>query len=137
MTTNKEIFITREITFCAAHKLFNPAFSEEENEALFSPCHNDHGHNYTLTVMLKGTVSPETGMVMNFRDLDKLMREHVHDKLDHKHINNDIPEFKHMIATAENIAIVIWNWLTPHLADGLLYEIRLSETQKNTVIYRG
>jgi 6-pyruvoyltetrahydropterin/6-carboxytetrahydropterin synthase len=135
--TNKLIYITHSLTFCAAHKLYNPAWSDEKNAELFAPCHNDHGHNYTLMVTLRGPVNTDTGMLMNFKTLAHLMRIHVHDKLDHKHLNHDIPEFKKNIPTAENVAIVIWKWLSEVIPSGLLYEVRLHETEKNRVIYRG
>lgn len=131
------IYITHELSFCAAHKLYNPCWDAAKNEDMFSPCHNDHGHNYNVRVTLRGPINSDTGMLMNFKTLSKIMRHRVHDQLDHKHLNNDIDEFKTLMPTAENIAVVIWNWLLVDIPIDLLYEVKLRETEKNYVIYRG
>ena len=133
------IYLTRRIQFCAAHRLHNPALSEEENIEIFGKCNNfnGHGHNYTLAVTLRGKADPKTGMLINLTDLDDILRKHIHDKCDHYHFNKDIPEFDGIIPTIENILIVFWNILSEHLAPGMLYEIMLHENDNNYGIYRG
>jgi 6-pyruvoyltetrahydropterin/6-carboxytetrahydropterin synthase len=89
-----------------------------------------------LEVLVKGEIAQKTGLVMNLNDLKALIHQHVLDKVDHRHLNLDVAEFKTLNPTTENLVVVIWNWLAPHL-DGLLYEIRLHETEKNIAVYRG
>ncbi|HIE80842.1 MAG TPA: 6-carboxytetrahydropterin synthase, partial [Nitrospinaceae bacterium] len=101
------IYITRRLEFCASHRLFNPAFSDEKNAATFGLCNNPngHGHNYVLEVTVKGEVDPETGMVLDLKTLKKLINEEIVDKVDHKNLNVDVEFLKNVIPTAENIAI--------------------------------
>ena len=133
------VYLTRRETFCAAHRLDAKGLSLERNQALFGACHreNGHGHNYTVEVTLRGPVDPQTGIVFNLADLKKLLQEQIQDRLDHKNLNLDVPEFKDLNPSAENIAIVIWNSLVSHLPNGLLYEVKLYETENNSVVYRG
>ncbi len=130
--------LSRRETFSASHRLHSAQLSDEENRALFGKCNhaNGHGHNYTLEVLVKGEIAQKTGLVMNLNDLKALIHQHVLDKVDHRHLNLDVAEFKTLNPTTENLVVVIWNWLAPHL-DGLLYEIRLHETENNIAIYRG
>ena len=128
-------YITRKQSLCIAHKLYNPNFSHEKNLEIYDKCTNCHGHNFNLFVTVKSEIDPETGMVMNFKELKRIVREHVYDKMDHKYLNEDIAEFKTIMPTAENIAVVIWQWLLPELPN--LVEIRLEETDNNSTIYRG
>jgi 6-pyruvoyltetrahydropterin/6-carboxytetrahydropterin synthase len=124
--------------FSASHRLHSPHLSDEENRKVFGKCNydNGHGHNYTLEVLLRGTPDPKTGMVMNFFDLDRILEEKIMAKVDHRHFNFDVPEFKDLIPTVENIVQVIWQWLKPELGP-LLYELRLRETENESAIYRG
>lgn len=130
--------LSRRETFSASHRLHCNELSDEENKALFGKCNRDngHGHNYVLEVLIKGPINPKTGLVMNLADLKALIHTHVLDKLDHRHMNLDVAEFKALNPTTENVTKVIWGWLAPHL-DGLLYEVRLHETENNLAIYRG
>ena len=134
-----EVFLQRRVTFCSSHRLHNEALSEAENKQIFDKCNyiNGHGHNYVLYVTLKGAPDPVTGMVINIVDLKKMIDLAVFDKVDHKHLNLDVPEFKTVNPTVENMTIVFWDWLQEVLPHGLLYEVKLYETENNSAIYRG
>lgn len=134
--------ITRREEFAAAHRLFDPALSDEENDRLFGMCANrhGHGHNFELEVTVRGEVNPATGMVMNLLDLERILREKVLLPLDHKNLNEDVPFLRGLIPTAENLAIVIWERIVPELEghEGCrLHRIRLYESRNNLVDYRG
>jgi 6-pyruvoyltetrahydropterin/6-carboxytetrahydropterin synthase len=133
------IFITRRLEFCASHRLFNPSFSDEKNAATFGLCNNPngHGHNYVLEVTVKGEVNPETGMVLDLKALKKLINEKVIDLVDHKNLNVDVDFLQGVIPTAENIAIKFWERIKPHIENGELCEIKLYESERNFVVYRG
>ena len=130
--------LSRRETFSASHRLHSAELSDEENRTLFGKCNrpNGHGHNYVLNVLVKGDINTKTGLVMNLSDLQAIILQHVVDKVDHRHLNLDVPEFKTLNPTTENFSVVIWNWLKPHLGE-LLYEIRLHETENNIAIYNG
>jgi len=134
------IYITRKEHFNAAHKLFNPNWSEEQNEAVFGKCANKnwHGHNYELFVTVKGQINPETGFVVNLKELSTLIRRDVTDVLDHKNLNLDVAGMPVMPST-ENVAIFIWNILQGKIKDmgAALHCIKLYETESNYVEYFG
>lgn len=134
------IYITRKEHFNAAHKLFNPAWSEEKNNATFGKCANKnwHGHNYDLYVTVKGDINPDTGFVVNLKDLSTLIRTDVTEVLDHKNLNLDVKGMPIMPST-ENVAIFIWNILAPKIKemDAALHGIKLYETDSNYVEYFG
>lgn len=136
--TDGLVYITRRIVFAASHRLYNKALSEQENWDLFNKCSykNGHGHNYTLFVTLKGKPDPKTGMLMNVSILKKIIEEHVLEDFDHRHLNDDVDEFKELISSVENISIVVWNRLKPLLND-LLYEVKVEETENIFAVYRG
>lgn len=133
------IYITRKLEFCASHRLYNPSFSDEKNEATFGLCNNPngHGHNYVMEVTVRGDVDPETGMVLDLKALKKLVNEEIILKVDHKNLNVDVPFLKGIIPTAENLAIQFWEVLENRLESGELHEIKLFESERNFVIYRG
>ena len=134
------IEITRREEFCAAHRLFNPAWSAERNEAVYGLCANPHyhGHNYAVEVTLRGPVDPETGMVYDLAELKRLIRRQVVEPLDHRNLNEDAaPYLKGRVPTAENIAAAIWERLAEHLPPGLLRRVRLFENERNFVDYLG
>ena len=133
------VYITRKLDFCASHRLFNPEFTEEKNKAVFGLCNNPngHGHTYTLEVTIKGEVKPETGMVMDFKHLKELIKTEIILKVDHKNLNIDVPFLEGVISTVENMALAFWNILEPKIKNGVLYEIKLYESERNYVIYRG
>ena len=134
------IYITRKEHFNAAHKLYNESWSEEKNETIFGKCANKnwHGHNYDLYVTVKGNINPETGFVVNLKDLGSLIRTDVTDVLDHKNLNLDVKGMFAMPST-ENVAIFIWNILFPKIKEmgAELYGIKLFETESNFVEYFG
>lgn len=135
------IYITRKEHFNAAHKLFNPAFSDEKNLEIFGKCANPnwHGHNYYLYVTVKGEVSADTGYTVNLKELSSLIRLHITDKLDHKNLNLDVDFMKNRMPTTENVAIAIWEQLEEHVKQlgGMLHCIKLYETDNNYVEYFG
>ena len=133
------IYITRRLEFCASHRLYNPKFTDEENEATFGLCNNPngHGHNYTLDVTVAGEVAPETGMVLDLKTLKSLINKKIVDKVDHKNLNVDVDFMQGIIPTAENIAIKFWEILEANITNGKLHEVKLFESERNFVVYRG
>lgn len=133
------VYLKRRATFCASHRLDSPHLTKEENAAFYGKCNweNGHGHNYILYVTIRGEIDPKTGLVMNFVDLKRIVNEVIVDRLDHKHLNFDIPELKDIIPSAENLCVIFWNWLKPHFPEDALYEIFIQETENNEAFYRG
>ena len=133
------IFITRKHHFCASHRLYNPSFSDEKNEATFGLCNNPngHGHNYVQEVTLSGEIADDTGMVFDLKELKKLTQQEIIDKVDHKNLNVDVDFLTDIIPTAENLAIRFWKRLEPKITKGQLYEVKLYESERNFVVYRG
>tara|TARA_B100000482_G_C12607597_1_gene297707 strand:- start:2288 stop:2695 length:408 start_codon:yes stop_codon:yes gene_type:complete len=131
--------ISRKAHFNAAHKLYRPDWSDEKNESVFGKCANEnfHGHNYDLIVSLTGKVDPETGYVYDLGKLKDIIKQEVEDYLDHKNLNLDIPEFKNLNPTAENIAILIYDRLINHFKPDYKLKITLFETPRNFVEYSG
>lgn len=134
-----KVTVSRKAHFNAAHRLYNPDWSFEKNDEVFGKCNNPnyHGHNYQLTVSVKGTIDPETGYVIDIKVLKALIKEHVEDVFDHRNLNLDTEEFKNLNPTAENIAVVIWNKLRPHLKNELELKVLLHETERNFVEFEG
>ena len=134
-----KVTVSRKAHFNAAHRLYNPEWSFEKNEAVFGKCNNPnyHGHNYQLIVSVKGTIDPDTGYVIDMKDLKELIKEHVEDSFDHRNLNLDTEEFKTLNPTAENIAVVIWNRLRPHVKPTLELKVQLHETERNFVEFEG
>jgi 6-pyruvoyltetrahydropterin/6-carboxytetrahydropterin synthase len=134
------VYVTRIEHFNAAHRLFNPAWSREENEAVFGKCANEnwHGHNFDLHVTIKGNPHPDTGFVYDVKRLSLIVREYVTDKLDHKNLNVDVDFMAGKICSIENLVIAIWNQLTPHLPDEVqLHSLKLYETPRIFAEYFG
>ena len=133
------IYVTRRVEFSASHYYHNPELSPEENRRIFGKCNNPHGHghNYGLEVTVAGEVDPTTGMVMDLKDLKKLLEQEVLQLLDHRFLNQEVPVFAHNIPTTENIAVEIWKLLAPKLNLGKLHRIRLYETPDLFVDYYG
>jgi 6-pyruvoyltetrahydropterin/6-carboxytetrahydropterin synthase len=129
------IKVCRRETFCAAHQLVNRHWSAEKNKAVFGKCYhpNYHGHNYVLEAWLEGEINPETGYLYDLKSLKNLIKEEVLQPFDHKNFNLDIPEFKTLNPTAENIAIVIYQKLRCKIDRSINIRIRLYETLKNSV----
>lgn len=134
-----KVKVSRKANFNAAHRLHRPDWDEQKNQAVFGKCNNPryHGHNYDLIVSVAGEIDQETGFVMDLKVLKDLIKEHVEEALDHKNLNADVPEFKELNPTAENIAVVIWNKLRPHIDQANELEVVLYETPRNFVTYSG
>ena len=132
-----KVAVYRKEHFNAAHRLNNPAWDAATNSRVFGKCNlpNYHGHNYELIVKLKGEPEPETGFVMDLKLLSDLVRDKVLLKFDHKNLNLDTEEFRTLNPTAENIAIVIYNLLRPHIDAIIDLQVRLYETERNFVEY--
>ncbi|MFT3827279.1 MAG: 6-carboxytetrahydropterin synthase [Chitinophagaceae bacterium] len=134
------VYLTRVEHFNAAHKLYNPAWSKEQNEGVFGKCANEnwHGHNYELYVTIKGHPDPDTGFVFDVKQLSKIINEHVLEKLDHKNLNMDVPFMAGKLCSTENLAIAIWQQLLPHIPETVqLHCIKLYETPRIFVEYFG
>jgi 6-pyruvoyltetrahydropterin/6-carboxytetrahydropterin synthase len=133
------LYLTRKEHFNAAHKLYNPDWSKEKNEAVFGKCANEnwHGHNYELYVTVKGEIQPDTGYIIDARKLSDLIREKILDKVDHRNLNLDVDFMKGMICSTENFAKAIWDQLQPALTDVTLHSIKLCETERIYVEYFG
>ncbi|MCH2195396.1 6-carboxytetrahydropterin synthase [Kordia sp.] len=134
-----KVTVSRRAHFNAAHRLYRPDWDDVKNNEVFGKCNNPnyHGHNYELIVSVKGPIDPETGYVMDVKILKDLIRSEVEDAFDHKNLNLDVPEFKNLNPTAENIVVVIWNKLRKHISTTLELEVVLYETPRNFVKYTG
>lgn len=134
---NQKVAVVRREHFNAAHRLFRKDWSDEQNTSTFGKCSlpNFHGHNYELEAKVIGDVDAETGYVMDIKKLSDLIAEKVLEKFDHKNLNLDVEEFRTLNPTAENIAIVIYNILRPHIPEQNELFIRLFETPRNYVEY--
>lgn len=133
------VAVFRKEHFNAAHRLDNPALSAEDNQAIFGKCNypHFHGHNYELIVQVTGEIDPRTGYVMDMKVLKDLIWDKALHKFDHKNLNLDTEEFKELNPTAENIAVVIYNLLRPHIDESKDLKVRLYETERNYVEYPG
>ncbi|WP_378182537.1 6-pyruvoyl tetrahydropterin synthase family protein [Aquimarina sp. SS2-1] len=134
-SSERKVAIIRREHFNAAHRLHNPDWTEEKNNKVFGKCNNPnyHGHNYELEVKVIGLVQPETGYVIDTKILSDLIKNQITNRFDHKNLNLDVPEFKNLNPTAENIAIVIYDILREHLDQKLELKIKLYETPRNYV----
>jgi 6-pyruvoyltetrahydropterin/6-carboxytetrahydropterin synthase len=134
------VYLTRLEHFNAAHRLYNPGWSSERNEAVFGKCANAnwHGHNYELYVTIKGDPDPDTGFLFDVKKLSELIREHVTEKLDHRNLNMDVDFLAGKMCSTENLAIGIWQQLQPQLPAAVqLHCIKLYETPRIYVEYYG
>jgi 6-pyruvoyltetrahydropterin/6-carboxytetrahydropterin synthase len=133
------IFVTRKATFSASHRLYNPSFSDERNEAVFDKCNNvnGHGHNYVLEVTVKGLPDPQTGYVIDLKDLKRILDERIIDLVDHKHLNYDVPFLNGVIPTVENLCVAFWQQLVHALPSGELHRLALAESDQNSAEYFG
>ena len=127
------VFVTRRERFSAGHTLYNPTFSEERNREVFGKCSNPagHGHNYELEITLRGDVDPDTGYLFDLKELATLMRKLVLDDVDHRNLNVDVDWLRDVIPTTENLACAFWDRLDANLPAGVLFSVRLRETEKN------
>jgi 6-pyruvoyltetrahydropterin/6-carboxytetrahydropterin synthase len=133
------VYVTRRERFSAAHRLFNPELSDEENFRLYGLCSNPnwHGHNYVLEVVVSGEINPETGYLIDLKILKDIIRKHIISKVDHKNLNLETDFMKGIIPSAENITAAVWNELVNKIPAGKLYSVKLFETENNYFEYRG
>ena len=134
------IYLTRHEHFNAAHRLYNPDWSEEKNQDVFGKCANAnwHGHNYELIVTIKGEINPETGFLMDAKRLSEILQEHVCEKLDHRNLNMDVDFLRGKLASTENLAMAIWDQIVPQLPRNVsLHCVKLYETPRICVEYFG
>ncbi|MBC8757537.1 6-carboxytetrahydropterin synthase [Kordia sp. YSTF-M3] len=134
-----KVTVSRKAHFNAAHRLYRPDWDDAKNKEVFGKCSNPnyHGHNYELIVSVAGEIDPETGFVMDVKILKDLIRSEIEDAFDHKNLNIEVPEFKNLNPTAENIVVVTWNKLRKHISTSLDLEVVLYETPRNFVKYAG
>ncbi len=133
------VSITRIVRFNAAHRVFNPSLSDEENQRLFGKCNNPnwHGHNYTLEVTVEGEVEAKTGFVVNLADIKKIVEREIVDVIDHKNLNLDVPFMSGTIPSTENLVLGCWRILAPAVAPARLSKLKLWETENQYVEYDG
>lgn len=131
--------VCRRSNFNAAHRLYRPDWSDEKNQEVFGKCNNPnfHGHNYTLEVWIDGDIDPETGYVIDLKLVKDLVKKEIEDRFDHRNLNLDCPEFKNLIPTAENIAVVCYDLLRGKIDPKFNLSIRLWETENNIVEFNG
>lgn len=128
------IYLRRRMVFAAAHRMHHP----DVDDAVFGKCARTHGHNYTVEVFVKGVPDPKTGFVVDLKQLKDVMKERIHDILDHRNLDTDIPWFRNKVQSAENLAVFIWQQLEDHIPQGgTLHLVRLHETENNMVEYYG
>ncbi|MDB3862570.1 6-carboxytetrahydropterin synthase [Flavobacteriaceae bacterium] len=134
-----KVTVSRKAHFNAAHRLYRKDWTDTQNEQIFGKCANPHyhGHNYELIVHVSGAIDPETGYVMDMKVLKDLIKDEVEDRMDHKNLNEEVPEFSDLIPTAENIAVVIHKLLKPHLKETHELSVTLYETPRNYVSFSG
>jgi len=131
------IYLTRKVNFCAAHRLYDPSISREDNEERFGECTHLHGHNYTLEVTFAGDPDTRTGMVVHLTELDRIAKERVVDALDHRHLNEDVEVFKDVVPTIEMLAKYIWSRLDGAVPGAKLHRVRLNEDDRCFADYYG
>jgi len=135
----KTVYITRRETFAAAHRLFIPELTDEENYNLFGKCSNPnwHGHNYTLEVVVAGSADQKTGFVLDIKKLKEIIKVNILEKVDHKNLNTETDFLNGINPTSENLVLTIWNQLKDKIPNGKLYSVKLYETENNYFEYRG
>lgn len=133
------VYITRRVHFSAAHRLYDADRSEQWNRETYGACASDayHGHDYRVEVTLSGEPDPETGMLYDLRDLKAVLRERIVEKCDHRNLNVDVEFLADRVPSTENVAIAFWDQIEPALPDGLLHAVKVYETPRNVVEYRG
>ncbi|MHA8066160.1 6-pyruvoyl trahydropterin synthase family protein [Aquirufa sp. ROCK2-A2] len=137
------VYVIRKEHFNAAHRLYNPNWSEEKNEQVFGPCANKnwHGHNFELIVTVKGVPDPDTGFVYDLKELGDLIKKEIIEKVDHKNLNLDVDFMLGKLASCEILVMEFWNILAPRIQESsktaILHKIHLIETNKNSVEYFG
>jgi 6-pyruvoyltetrahydropterin/6-carboxytetrahydropterin synthase len=134
-----QVYVTRRVQFNAAHRLHNPAKSDQWNKETFGKCNspNWHGHNFILEVTVVGEPDADTGYVVDLGELKHILEEKVLSKVDHANLNLDVDFLQEVLPSTENFAVGIWNQIVDQIPSGKLYSIKLTETENNSVIYKG
>jgi 6-pyruvoyltetrahydropterin/6-carboxytetrahydropterin synthase len=130
-SAGRTALVSRRASFNAAHQLYDPGLSADENERIFGKCSNLHGHNYVLEVVVAGEIDTATGYVFDLKVLSEIIQRRIIDDVDHRNLNTDVGWLAECIPTAENLASAFWERLRPELPEGALRSIRLWETDKN------
>jgi 6-pyruvoyltetrahydropterin/6-carboxytetrahydropterin synthase len=133
MSELPRVSVTRRLTFAAGHILAKPEWDESRNREVFGACSGDHGHNYELEVTVSGLVDVNTGMVINLREVDRIVKDRVIQDVDHRHLNRDVAWLQGCLPTTENVALAIWRRLEDKLPSARLERVRLKETENNVV----
>jgi len=140
----RKIYVTRKIEFNAAHRLFNPDLSDEENRQIYGKCAGEygHGHNYLLEITLSGIIDRRTGYLFDLKALKKILEEEIAARFDHRHLNHEVSELSGNVPTTEILAVIIWEILESRLGtitnqEVCLHEVKIHETGKNSVTYLG
>ncbi len=140
----RKVYVSRKIEFNAAHRLFNPNFTEQQNTEIYGKCSNKngHGHNYLLEITISGVVDPETGFLFDLKELKAILEKEIVERFDHKHLNHDVPELQNCVPTTEVLAVLIWDILEERVRninnrEISLHEVNIYETGKNAVRYFG
>ncbi len=140
----RKVYVSRTIEFNAAHRLFNPLWTESENFKTYGKCSNKygHGHNYLLEITIRGFVNNNTGFLFDLKELKNILEEEIIARFDHRHLNHDVPELRECVPTTEVLAVLIWDILEERLLainnrEISLHEVKLYETGKNAVRYLG
>ncbi len=133
------LYVTRQVRFSAAHRLYSPKFSDEQNELLFDKCNNlnGHGHNYIMEVTVAGNPDPDSGYVIDLKKLKRILQEEIISKVDHKHLNLDVDFLTGIIPTVENLAICFWKIIESRIPGGKLHKIKLFESETSFVEFYG
>jgi 6-pyruvoyltetrahydropterin/6-carboxytetrahydropterin synthase len=139
MASKPKVTVTRRLHFSAAHRVHNPAMSDEENRRTFGKCNNPnwHGHNYILDVSVRGELDEQTGYVIDLSRVKELVTQHVIDKVDHRNLNLEVDFLHDVIPTTENVVVSFWRVLAPALKPATLTKLVLWETVNNYVEYDG
>jgi 6-pyruvoyltetrahydropterin/6-carboxytetrahydropterin synthase len=132
MSDKEDVRITRRATFAAGHILCREDWSDEKNREIFGACATDHGHNYVIEVTVGGRLDPETGMIVNLKHVDTVLRREFIDAVDHKHLNRDVEFMRGVIPTAENVALAAFRQLEAQLKPARLVKVRVVETENNS-----
>lgn len=133
------VYITRQVHFNSAHRLYNPTKSLAWNKKQYGMCTNPHwhGHNYVLEVTLKGEPDPVTGYIIDLAELKRILNRAIVEKCDHRNLNDEVPFLKNIIPSTENLVIAFWRQLVPHITAGQLHCVRLYETPRNYAEFFG
>lgn len=133
------VYVYRRAHFSAAHRLFDPALTDEQNAALFGGCSNPngHGHNYYIEVCIAGVPDAKTGFVIDLKKVKQILHDQFLDAVDHKNLNTDVGFMRGINPTTENIAVAAWNRIAPFITEGTLHSVRIYETENNFAEYRG